>query len=384
MARFINIISGDRGLRTSTSPHRQFYHLLVATNSTYAANSPIVVVVDALDESGDEKERKAILSILRDGAKDLPTRFRFLITSRFEDDIAEALSANPRINIEHIQDIERQSTDSDIMLMLYQLLPSVPILDARYTNGAWRRMIVHKAEGNFEWAATACRFIRGNGKRVNPWKQFETIMATGSQLYGLYTTVLHNLFDVHNDDTMGSFRVQLGAILVAREPLTLNALGNLYPEEDFAFIIVPLGSLLSGTVDNSPITPLHTSFRDFLFESTEAGLFSLNSNTANLGMLQATLTCIVRDLHFNMGNIASSYYPTSGKAADLLSHVSYACRFWADHWEAADVTHQQRHEEEIKKFLGSNFLYWLEVLSLIGKLSIAQNNLRSLVTWVCR
>jgi predicted ATPase len=59
MSHLLDIIREDRGLRTSTSPYRQFHQLLIPTNKPNNADSPVVVVViDALDESGNAEERR--------------------------------------------------------------------------------------------------------------------------------------------------------------------------------------------------------------------------------------------------------------------------------------------------------------------------------------
>lgn len=364
----MNIIRNNRALRTSTSPYRQFHELLLAAKGSPNATLPIVVVIDALDESGNHEERAEILSILRKTHEQRQKDFRFLITSRFEQDIADALFRNPHIDMERMHDIDRQSTDADIYRMICELLPSVPSLDARYPNHRWRHMLVQKAEGIFQWAATACRVIQGSGKRRNHHTQFEALMSAGSQLYSLYLAVLDDIFDSHDVNDMRVFRAIIGAVLVAREPFTVDTLKRMYAEEDCNFVITPLGSLLSGTADGEPITPLHTSFRDFVIDSIHAGAFSVDLTVSNQQMSLLTLRCMNRNLTFNMGNCRSSYF-ASKMSSHLPAHVIYSCRFWADHInpENLDIDILQ----DLMTFFHSNFLYWLEVLSLTGSMNIA-------------
>lgn len=327
-----------------------------------------MVVIDALDESGDREERTKLLSIFRKFTAQLRKDFRFVISSRPEEDIAISLFLNPLIKVKRLDDIERQSTDADIYVMVSELLPSIPTLDVQYPDQQWRYMLVQKAEGIFQWAATACLVIRGNGKRRNSRKQFEAVMAAESHLYSLYLTVLNGIFEITDSEDMVTFRTILGAVLVAREPLTFDALSNLYSGEDSDFIISPLGSLLSGTADDNPITPLHTSFRDFLSDPVHAGVFLVDHTVANKQMSLATLQCLNRDLHFNMGILGTSYLQ-SIMQVDLPKHIIYSSRFWADH--VSHVTLSFEVPEKVKIFLHSNFLYWLEVLSLTGNMAVA-------------
>ena len=67
----------------------QFQELIVQPLSTLPNDldvSPVVIIIDALDECGDVKTRQTLLKCLRN-ACDLPVWFKFLVTSRPMDDI---------------------------------------------------------------------------------------------------------------------------------------------------------------------------------------------------------------------------------------------------------------------------------------------------------
>ena len=53
-------------------------------------HGPIVIVIDALDEYGDVDSRKDLLPLIVEQFSQLPPMFRFLITSRPEQDIVAA------------------------------------------------------------------------------------------------------------------------------------------------------------------------------------------------------------------------------------------------------------------------------------------------------
>ena len=53
----------------------------------------------------------------------------------------------------------------------------------------------------------------------------------------------------------------------------------------------------------------------------------------------------------------------------MLYHVQYACQYWLDHLQKRDVIlHDGR---QVYEFLQTHILYWLEALSLMGKMSEA-------------
>jgi hypothetical protein len=63
----------------------------------------------------------------------------------------------------------------------------------------------------------------------------------------------------------------------------------------------------------------------------------------------------------------------------ILPHLSYGCRFWADHLGA--TAYDTGILKEVKDFLYYRILYWLEVLSLIKKVNMASGMLLSVLRW---
>ena len=63
----------------------------------------------------------------------------------------------------------------------------------------------------------------------------------------------------------------------------------------------------------------------------------------------------------------------------ISSHLSYSCRFWADHLRSTNFTFDMN--VEIQDFLHTRLLLWLEVLSLIKEVNIASKALLSVIEW---
>jgi hypothetical protein len=135
---------------------------------------------------------------------------------------------------------------------------------------------VEKSEGLFQWASTACRFVKGEGKMgLDPSEQLRLLLSSTNQsaklgaLDLLYLDVLNRTFNKDDAGTMTRWHNVIGRMLTAKQPLPISALRELQCDDELgtdavALIIKPLGSLLSGaTQESEPVRPLHTSFRDF-------------------------------------------------------------------------------------------------------------------------
>lgn len=129
------------------------------------AQHPIVIVVDALNESGTESERRSILKILGDPTRssNLPGHIRILLTSRPEQDIRDSFSEQSHIVIRQMYEIDANSTYDDILAFIHDQLGNIPALDEIWPKGEWKRNLAGKSERIFQWAAIACNFIKPTG-----------------------------------------------------------------------------------------------------------------------------------------------------------------------------------------------------------------------------
>ena len=94
------VVKDDRSLRTSQSPLEQIEALIVKPCKDLHPVGPLVVVTDALDESGDPASRQHILRAISKHITEnsLLTHLRFLITTCPEEDILAELPTGPRVN----------------------------------------------------------------------------------------------------------------------------------------------------------------------------------------------------------------------------------------------------------------------------------------------
>ncbi|KAF8552967.1 hypothetical protein OG21DRAFT_1485805 [Imleria badia] len=255
---------------TQSSASKKLHHI-----------GPTVIVIDALDESGDRASRQQLLHTISQKIAEnaLPTHLRFLITARAEEDIITALPPGPRIVRKVMDDIPPEIVDQDVERFIRHALRLHFDFKSYLDNERCQDLVRHSQQ-LFQWASAACSFINGSqyhelglypSQRLDKVLQSADTDSTGSRLLDpLYYTTLSQLFT--SEDTQERFRTVMAAVLTLEQPLPLALLSAL-PGADPGIIKI-LGSLLTGVVDGEkPICLLHSSFRDFLLDEARSTVF---------------------------------------------------------------------------------------------------------------
>jgi len=392
------VVTGDRSLCTTQAMKEQFDNFIVKPAAALTTVGPIVIVIDALDESGSYIERKPLLDMLIERAVELPKNFRILITTRPEIDVTEALHLvhqHPYIKHKHVDaaEMKNQLSELDLSLYIKSKLSNISGLERRWPNGEWCSLLVEHSEGLFQWAAVTCHYIMDPYGGKLPYERLESSLGTGHGLDNLYCGVLNQAFQKYDSKVMNRYKSVMGRILTAKEPLPLSTLSNIHINnpvwmDEIKAIIGPLGCLLSGINRNDiAIKPLHSSFHDYLTCHTRSGEFFISIDDAEKEFAIASLHILRTELHFNMCQLPTSYKANDDPEINLPQRVKdkvssqliYACCFFAAHlfW----VTTSSEVLENIHYFLHNQFLYWLEVLSVTSKVNIAHGILFSLLNW---
>lgn len=358
---------------------------------------PILIVVEALDETGDPSSRNKLLSIMANQVKELPSNFRILLTSRPLDDISEALGNSPFVLFMDLNMVPKALIDRDVAAYISAQLSQI---DNTFFDDSRIHMLTQRSEGLFQWAYVACELIKGTGKISDPKKQFLKLIessSTGplSKLDQLYDTVLRTIIPDEDEDGRSLFCSVMSQILAMFEPLSLQDLtsmrsnfppGPTVDANDISLVVKHMGSLLSGTTNPSvPIRPLHSSFHDYLTDSSRSKDFYIDRTIHRNNLALATLQIMKTELRFNICQLETSYRLNSDipdlaeRTKQLIScPLSYSCRRWASHVQEATDSDVAL---AVKGFLSPHFLFWLEVLSLLKCVSIAAPSLSSILAW---
>ncbi|KAI0026866.1 WD40-repeat-containing domain protein, partial [Vararia minispora EC-137] len=367
----------------------QWNGLIVAPAKRVQFFGPILIIIDAFDESGpvDLYSRSRLLKHLLHDVHALPHNFRILLTSRPEGDVRRALGDKSRVADALILSPDDVDIEADIDAYVhYWLRPQYTGEQA--LDESQLSQIVQKAAGLFQWAATACRIILENPHGLSLRECFQRrigkVLQSGSSLDDLYSTILHDIFS--DDPTvMSRFRSVMAQVLCASEPLPTTMLqsirthASIGEKDDVMLVVRHMGSLLSGVSGpTSPIRPLHTSFRDFLTTPSRSGIWHVIPENGHSIMLLGLVRALNEGLRFNICNIETSYLQNS-QIPDLQQRIHssvpssillYTGSYLNDHMRSqpsglADLL------PPLRELLCDKLLLWLELLSVLNLTSIA-------------
>ena len=388
----------ERNWLKRTDIIQQWENLLVKPSAHLPIDHPILLVIDALDESGDPESRKHLLPILANRSIELPSNVRILLTSRPLDDILRALRSCVHILNKAIGDIPESSIAHDIKSYISARLASV---DDLFLDDNRLGLLVNRSEGLFQWAFVACEFIQGSGSRKlftseQRFRQLTNSATSGAtpSLDKLYNTILQEICPDNNEDDIQAFQSVMGQVLALYEPLSLGALTAIrkqfhsgFDVYDINSVLKHMGSVLSGITNHLiPICPLHSSFHDYLTDPKRSKKFYIDISLHRNDLAFATLQIMKKELQFNICRLESSYFLNSDipnlpqKIKQFISSsLSYSCQYWASHVQA--TLFNSKIATQVRKFLNEQFLYWMEVLSLMKSVQIAAHSVSLIITW---
>jgi hypothetical protein len=380
----------DDNLFKTSSLQLQFQELLLnlAVSMDERVVGPIVVVIDALDECGDGAARRELLHYIA-RLTQLPSFFRFLITARPDQDMVDGLAELKHVCHHNLAREDQHNTDKDIWIMVDHKLSNEPrITRDSHWNISMINQLVAAAEQSFQRASTACDFIQGIGEsyELNWHDRFKVVIDASKKqpsglkyqpLNKLYTAILEQFFP--SSKPLKRFKQIVGCVLAVRKPISLNTLKELYgasKEQQWTTdILGALGSLLYGVSQaDTPIQPLHSSFREFLTDQSKSGdyFINLNSGEYDSTLAYSTLHSMNNRLKFNMCQLETSYCFNMNDDS-FKKHVQqclspglvYSVQYWAEHLE--HVKYDTFLQEDIKRLLEEKVLFWIESLSLLSQ-----------------
>ncbi|KAF7972465.1 hypothetical protein HWV62_17878, partial [Athelia sp. TMB] len=356
------------------------------------SRGPILIIIDALDESDVGDERTRLLEVLSGGVSNLPHFIRLLIVSRPERDITDYLT-NDIVRREELR-VDPETNGADIAAFIRSRLKEVRDRNIRYFPDALKSWpddddvsgLVNLASGHFIWAHTACRMIGTDG---NPKDNLEDLIKhlntsddSFTGLYQLYKTALNSAIRWDNRRSCDQARDLLGAVICAQVPLSCDAIDELLGQRSSSLqTVASLGSVLSGS-ETGPIQIVHTSFYDYLsLHSTTgptAGPWALTVDEFHAKLAEGCIVLLSGKLKENMCDLTLPHPMTD---QILPEATCYAASFWIEHVclikkpakAIADTIHQ---------FMRDHLLHWMEALSIGKTFDVALRSLPILLKWI--
>ena len=368
-----------------------------------------VIVIDALDECEDEDSASAILSVLGRFVSEVP-KVKFFLTGRPEPRISVGFRLPLLAKITEVfvlHEVEPDQVDSDVRLFFKtgfsELAGRRDGLDGWPAKEQLDRLC-RRAAGLFVYAAATVKFVDDN--RRSPRKQLDTLLQSqkigdheGEPLDSLYTSILQGAFGNAKPKYDDMTRSILGAVILAANPLSPSAIAMLlgFDLDDVLPLLSSLNSLLilHGDVDR-PVRVFHKSFPDFITDPARCTnrRFHIPPPDHHLKLLGGSLNLMNRILEKNMCKLPEAV--ANSDVGDLKERTDkyinpalrYACTTWHTHLIDAEITpaHTPTITHTLRRFLETKFLFWLEVLSVLGAVRNAVEALRAAEDWleVCR
>ncbi|KAJ6548679.1 hypothetical protein B0H19DRAFT_1074508 [Mycena capillaripes] len=346
---------------------------------------PVVIILDALDECLDSNSRVTLARwIASEEFAKLPSVFQLLITSRPDSDIRNHFQNKKHITTQNLTLLD--NTESDIERYFCAGLQEIQqshALEPEWPGVTAIHMLTQLSGNLFIWAATAYRFIN----QYNPEKKLELLFKSGStiseSLNNLYTVALNSCARWDDPDFCNDACLVLALVTLWQVPLNDKEMDLLLELKSgtSAKILTKLACVFQWTSGNHP-RPLHASFSDYLLASNRSGEhpWHINTRAWNSVLALKCLRILNSKLKFNICELKTSYLRNaevpnlSGKIQECISSdLAYASRFWAAHVKNADS--EKTILDAVKDFMFTQFLYWLEVLSLSGHVSSANKSL---------
>jgi len=257
--------------------------------------------------------------------------------------------------------------------------------DADWPGAEVINILVKKACGLFIWAATACRFVSEGpfgDERLGTLLDGGTSTAGTPEehLNGIYKTVLQNSIrpgfsQQDKEKFCSALRYILGSIVVLFSSLSVDSLSRLLVTSKLDRILKDLHAVLD--IPKVPIRPLrlhHPSFRDFLLDQTrcEDSHFWVDEKQAHQTLadncIRLMLTSLKQDIcGLDAPGVLVAKVDNSRVEQYLPPEVQYACLYWVQHLQKSGA--QLHDNDQIHQFLQMHFLYWLEALSWMGRIS---------------
>ncbi|KAF9643641.1 hypothetical protein BDM02DRAFT_3191378 [Thelephora ganbajun] len=369
-----------------------------------------VIVIDGLDECEDEEPASAILSILGRLVSWIP-KVKFILTGRPEPRIPEgfrvplyAKAADAFV----LRKVESSQADSNIRLFFKRGF--LELTRRRHGLDEWPTeeqldLLCERATGLFAYAVTIVRFT--DHRNNDPKDQLDRLLRSlgGSACEGktkskanvtldsLYTSILQEAFGDDDPEDDHKTRSVLAAAILAANPLspfTIATLLGISAKDVFLRLSLIHSLLIFQEGVDSPVQPFHKSFPDFIIDPTRCidQRFQISSRNHHMELLVGCLNLMNQTLEKNMCKLpdaaANSEVPDLRERIEryIDSALQYACKSWHKHLVDEHMVRTPNITSALRRFLENKFVFWLEVLSVLGAAREAIDALDLVTKWL--
>ena len=346
----------------------------------------LVFVIDAADECGNDLTRPRVLRALTDAAAYAPW-LKIIITSRPEVDIHRLFEESPHERYDLALD-KKASSDLQIFARTrFERVASKQFLPSPWPESSLFNQVISRDAGLFVFIETIARSLE---ICEDPTEHLKATLEDGASsgmtsLYRLYSSILRAQIS-HNT---AEFQQMIGVILTAapHRPLCEGTIAELAGVR-LNFVkkwVAALGSLLyRGEGANSGIRVRHLSISDFFLSDDCPSSYHVDLQNANVELGIVCLKTMIEQLCFNICKVKDSRLANSDVddlplriKENISDALQYSSLYWSNHLCSGANDGKQRIWESLRKFFeGPYGLFWIEVLSVMGKVPIGVPSLR--------
>lgn len=344
------------------------------------------LLIDALDECISDREK--LLDLVVENLS-TPCRVKWIVSSRNWPEIERRLAESDGIerislSLEVNADLVSRAVDAYIEHEISQLIliKQHPTLKSRI-----QHEMQQKANGTFLWVALVVKDLRDreDAEYENPSSILNTLTEMPSDLTALYVRMVDHIAKLKGEAPKLCQKILSVAALTTR-PLNLVELriltgfeSSLIGDSALERLVNKCGSFL--TIRDHTVYFVHQSAKDHLItnKSTLSTIFPSGFHEVHCTIVSHSLQAMTLKLK---NNIYALPHPGSHideieiPDPDPLAAIQYSCSYWIDHL-CDGVSHNestiyQKYLDDnghVSVFLHTHFLYWLEALSLLRKIS---------------
>ncbi|KAJ3041697.1 POC1 centriolar protein A [Rhizophlyctis rosea] len=215
-------------------------------------SSTVVIVVDAVDECGQEDHRQEILNVLSVECAKLPSFVKIFMTSRMEKDITDAFQ---RLQPWRLLDPKERDNVQDLEVKAGAMLKGLNLELGPRELASLRDTMVEKSAGVFVWLTVAESYL----SRASDGREMLRLLENlPSDVNFLYKATLRNAFDSYP-----VIMEVVRTVIVGQEPLSTRAIADLLrlPHDDVKIAL----NQVTGIIKNDEAVKVrHKSLTDHI------------------------------------------------------------------------------------------------------------------------